>query len=85
MKISVAAAYMFKLKIQFFLYIKTDSHKWFYTHKIYPSGCPRSVMVKVLDCKIVVSEFVFQSRYYVHFRANILGEGMSPLILPAMG
>ena len=30
-------------------------------------------------------EFVFQSRYYVHSRANTLGKGMKPLILPAMG
>ena len=27
-------------------------------------------MVKAMDCGIVVSEFVLQSRYYVHFRAN---------------
>ena len=26
-------------------------------------GCPRGVMVKAIDCGIVVSEFVFQSRY----------------------
>ena len=48
-------------------------------------GCPRGVTVKTMDCGIVVSEFVLQSCYYVHFRANILGEGMNPLILPAMG
>ena len=48
-------------------------------------GCPRGVMVKAMDCKIVVCEFVLQSRYYVHFRANTLGKGMNPLILPAMG
>ena len=48
-------------------------------------GCPRGVMVKAMDCGIVVSEFVFQLRYYVHFRANTLGNGMNPLILPAMG
>ena len=30
-------------------------------------GCPRGVMVKAMDCGIVVSEFVFQSHYYVHF------------------
>ena len=50
-------------------------------------GCPRGVMVKAKDCGIVVSEFVLQSRYYVHFRANTLGKGMNPptLILPAMG
>ena len=49
-------------------------------------GCPRGVMVKAMNYGIVVREFVLQSRYYVHFRANTLGEGMNPLILPpAMG
>ena len=48
-------------------------------------GCPRGVMVKAMDCGIVVGEFVLKSRYYVHFRANTLREGMNPLILPAMG
>ncbi len=48
-------------------------------------GCPRGVMVKAMDCGIVVREFVLQSRYYVHFRANTLRKGMNPLILPAMG
>ena len=45
----------------------------------------RDVMVKAMDCGIVVREFVLQSRYYVHFRANTFGKGMNPLILPAMG
>ena len=48
-------------------------------------GCHRGVIVKAMDCKIVVSEFVLQSRNCVHFRANTLGKGMNPLILPAMG
>ena len=48
-------------------------------------GCPHGVMVKAMDCGIVVREFVLQSRYYVHFRANTFGKGMNPLILPAMG
>ena len=47
--------------------------------------CVCGVMFKAMDCGIVVSEFVLQSRYYVHFRANTLGKGMNPLILPAMG
>ena len=47
-------------------------------------GCPRGVMVKAMDCGIVVSEFVLQSRYYVHFRANTLGKGMNHLILPVL-
>ena len=48
-------------------------------------GCPRGVMVKAMDCGIVVHEFVLQSRYYVHFRANTLGKGMNRLVLPAIG
>ena len=48
-------------------------------------GCPRGIMVKVMDCRIVVSEFELHPRNYVHFRTNTLGKGMNPLILPAMG
>ena len=48
-------------------------------------GCTRSVMFKAMDYKIVVSEFVLQSRYYVHFRANAFGKVMNPLILPVLG
>ena len=29
-------------------------------------GRPRGVMVKAMDCKIVVSEFEFQSGYRIH-------------------
>ena len=36
------------------------------THNI-SRGCSRGVMVKVMDCEIVVSEFILQSRYYVTF------------------
>ena len=54
--------------------------------RLFTNGCPRGVMVKAMNCGIVVREFVLQSRYYVHFRANTLGKGMNPLILPpAMG
>ena len=49
------------------------------------SECPRGVMVEVLDCEIVVSEFELQSCSYVHFRINNLEKGMNPLILSAMG
>ena len=48
-------------------------------------GCPRGVMVKEMDCGIVVREFVLKSRYYVHFRENTFGKGMDTLILTAMG
>ena len=40
--------------------------------------CPSGVMVKALDCGIVISEFELLYRNYVHFRINTL-------ILPAMG
>ena len=40
--------------------------------------CHRGVMVKAMDCGIVVSEFVLQSRNYLHFRANTLGKGIKP-------
>ena len=56
---------------------------YFYLTQIW--GCPRGVMVKVMDCGIVISEFELQSHYVVHFRTNTLGKGMNPLILPAMG
>ena len=61
--------------------------KWntIYSETHIDGECPRSVMVKAIDCGIVVSEFVLQSRYYVHFRANTLGKGMNPLILLGMG
>ena len=48
-------------------------------------GCLCGVMVKAMDCGIVVSKFILQSHYYIHFQANILGKGMNRLILPAMG
>ena len=48
-------------------------------------GCPRGVMVKAMNCGILVSEFEFQLCHYVHFGTNTLGKGMNLLILPAMG
>ena len=48
-------------------------------------GGPRGVIVKAMNCGVVVREFVLQLRYYVHFRANTLGKGMKLLILTAMG
>ena len=60
------------LKIK--LRLRLNASKW-------GGGYPRGVM----GCEIVVCEFVLQSCYYVHFRANTLGKGMNPLILTAMG
>ena len=52
--------------------------------KFFRGGCPHGAMIKAMDCGIVVSEFVLESRYYVHFQAITLGEGMNPLILLSM-
>ena len=64
-----------------------DSFAFFFYYQLIQEvwGYPRGVMVKAMDYGIVVSEFVLQSCYYVHFRTNTLGKGMNPLILPAMG
>ena len=37
------------------------------------------VVVNVLDCDIIVSEFELQSGYCVYFRINILGKSINPL------
>ena len=46
---------------------------------------PRGVLVKAMNCGIIVSEFRHQSHDYIHFQTNTLGKGMNPLILSAMG
>ena len=60
-------------------------HKLEHHNTLLYMGCPCGVMVKAMECGIIVSEFVLQLRYYVHFRANTFGKGMNPLILLAMG
>ena len=49
---------------------------YYYLHQNY---------IKAMDCGIVVCEFVLQSRYYVHFRANTLGKGINPSYPPSYG
>ena len=61
----------------FFVNIRTDSPSTVW--------CLRGVMVKAMNCWVVVSGFELQSRYYVHFRTNTLGKDMNPLIRPSMG
>ena len=63
---------------------RTNTNEQTIKYKV-AGGCPRGIMVKVIDCGIIVREFVLQWCYYVHFRANTLGKGMNPIILPAMG
>ena len=48
-------------------------------------GCPCGVMVKVMDCGIIVSEFILQSHYYIHFWAITLRKGMNPPYPPRYG
>ena len=63
----------------------THTHTHIYIYKenyIYflkISYTPRGVMVKALDCGIVVNEFKFQSYYCVQYRTNTLGKDMDPL------
>ena len=38
---------------------------WYITQNC--RGCPRGVMVKAMDCRLIVSEFELQSRCNVHF------------------
>ena len=58
-------------------------HVYFFSNIGKRSHC--GVMVKGLDCEIVVCEFEIQLRYYLHFQTNTLGKDMSSLILSAMG
>ena len=48
------------------------------------SGCPRNVMVKAMDYGLLVSKFILQSRYYVHFQANTLGVGEGATPFPGL-
>ena len=42
----------------------------------------QSLIVKAMDCGIIVSEFELQSNYYVHFMANTLRKGTYELPYP---
>ncbi len=57
--------------------------RWGQKKQLHVNHKTRGVMVKAMNCGIAVREFVLQSRYYVHFRANTLGKSMNTLILPA--
>ena len=61
--------------------LKSTATRIHIRHSLFPHG----VMVKAMYWEIVVSEFVLQSRYYIHFRANTHGKGMNPLISLTMG
>ena len=46
---------------------------------------PHVVVVNMLDCNIVVSEFEFKLRYYIHFWTNTLKKDIEPPYPPSMG
>ena len=68
------------------MHFSYSSYKIFHVlSKLLGWWCSRCVMVKAMDCRIVVRKFELQLPYYVHFRTNTLGKGMNPLIIPARG
>ena len=68
------------------MYIKYTHHIviWFQIFLSHKRKFP-VIVVNVLDCEILVSEFNLQLRYHVHFRANTIEKGINPLIPPAIG
>ena len=52
-------------------------------HPLTIGGSSCGVIVKAMDCRIVVNEFELQSHDHIHFWTNTLGKGMNPLILAA--
>ena len=52
-----------------------------YKHSRSLKGGLYGVVVNLLKCNVLVSEFELQSRNYVHFRTNILGKDMDLLSL----
>ena len=55
--------------------------EWLHTS----AGCPRDVMVKAMDCGIVVRESYSSHAITFTFGQIPLGKAWTPLILPAMG
>ena len=48
-------------------------------------GSSCGLLVKAMDCEIVVNEFELQSHYNVHFRTNTLWKDINLLTLTAIG
>ena len=84
-KIQELLAFIVK-QLQFFEDVDPNSQPFSKVMHAYPEDfSPYGVMVKEVDCGILVIEFELQSRCYIHFRTNTLGKSINPLILPAMG
>ena len=70
----------------YFVYTQLNAKTVLYiTVQLRESTISMSKTVPFPTIQFSISEFELQSRYYVPFRANNLGKGMDPLILPAMG
>ena len=61
------------------------NHIYEFEHTLIHGGCTYGVIVKMLDFRIVASEFELQSRNYIHFRTINQGKVINPLILQAKG
>ncbi len=55
-----------RIRNRFFIIVLIYNHCIICENLFYTRECPRVVMVKAIDCGIVVSEFVLQLCYYVH-------------------
>ena len=47
-------------------------------------GSPYGIMVNMLDCNILVSEFEPQSHFYAYFQTNTLGKSVTSIMPPAI-
>ena len=71
--------------LPFSIYLLIHNHNHNINDTILIRVCPCGVMVNAVDCGIVVNGFELQSRYYVNFRANTLGEKYKPPYPPSYG
>ena len=60
-------------------------YNWPNYHRLLYQACPRGIMDKPLECRIVVGKFELQSWYFVHFRNTNHGKCMCPLIPQVIG
>ena len=93
--LSVALSFSFSLFLfQTCVFTRANTHTHTHTYKYiwcilkaadslvclsYYGGVLVVLMVKAMDCGIVVCKFVLQSRYYVRFQAILLGKVWTPL------
>ena len=79
---------LFRMKKFFKYFLKIFSNFFFFFNLDFlreTQGCSCGVMVKSMDCKIVVNKLELQTRYYVYFLTDTLRKDMNLLIFPSMG